>query len=122
MILADTSVWIDHFRGQVPGFSPALTDKKIVLHPMVLGELSLGTLPHRKEALYNLALLPMTFSATDQEALEFVEIHHLYNFGIGWVDAHLLLSCRLEGHILWTHDRNLSSMARACGIKLKSAD
>lgn len=42
MILVDTSIWIDHFRKGNNLFSDLLNQGRVVTHPLVLGELSLG--------------------------------------------------------------------------------
>lgn len=49
MILADTSVWIDHFRAPDKELQKRLTNNEIAMHPFVVGELALGTLSQRKK-------------------------------------------------------------------------
>lgn len=44
MILADTSVWIAHFRGKESRLAPLLDGEQVVIHPFVIGELALGKL------------------------------------------------------------------------------
>ena len=46
MILADTSIWIDHLRRGDPGLIALLNAESVVMHPWVLGEIALGTLAH----------------------------------------------------------------------------
>jgi hypothetical protein len=50
MILADTSVWIFHFRYGLPHFSQILQNSQVATHPIVLGELATGFL-HKKSVL-----------------------------------------------------------------------
>jgi predicted nucleic acid-binding protein len=45
MILPDTSVWIDHFRGGEKTLAGLLHREDLLLHPFVIGELALGYLP-----------------------------------------------------------------------------
>jgi len=45
MILADTSVWIDHFRRGNPRLEALLDERAIVIHADVIGEPACGTLP-----------------------------------------------------------------------------
>ena len=120
MILADTSVWVDHFRGRGTSLGFLLTEQQILAHPYVVGELSLGHLRHRTQILHDLKLLPKVTMPTDDEVLEWVEKRKLFGKGIGWVDAHLLLSCLLSNAQLWTNDKNLISAARFCGAETHS--
>ena len=47
MILADTPVWIDHLRRNDEMMAALLEAGQIVMHPLVLGEIALGTMKHR---------------------------------------------------------------------------
>jgi predicted nucleic acid-binding protein len=111
VILIDTSVWIDHFRSP----SPALADldvSEFLTHPFVIGELACGTLRHRADVLHALSRLRQAVVASDKEVLHFIEEHRLMGRGIGYIDAHLLASVALTGKAqLWTHDKNLASVA-----------
>ena len=49
MILADTSVWIDHFRLGNKRLHSLLDTGDIVCHPFVVGELACGNLVNREE-------------------------------------------------------------------------
>ena len=40
MILADTSVWIDHLRSENLQLTVLLRDDQVLMHPMVVGELA----------------------------------------------------------------------------------
>jgi predicted nucleic acid-binding protein len=42
MILADTSVWIDYFREDLPELGERLRRREVVMHPFVVGELACG--------------------------------------------------------------------------------
>jgi predicted nucleic acid-binding protein len=120
MILADTSVWINHFRGKEPGLALLLTEEMVVTHSFVIGELSLGHLNQRNQVLHDLRLLPKIQQATDEEVSAWIEKRRLYGKGFGWVDAHLLLSCLLTDTEFWTDDKTLSAAARAKGVKNRS--
>jgi len=54
MVLADTSVWIQHFRRGEPKLASHLADGLVLMHPFVLGELACGNLKHRAEILSDL--------------------------------------------------------------------
>ena len=117
MILADTSVWIDHLRKGDDGLEFALTAGSILTHPFVIGEIALGNLRSRKRLLETLGELPMAEVATDDEVLRLIDDAKLFGRGIGYIDAHLLAAARLSGNAtLWTRDRLLREAAQGLGI------
>lgn len=82
------------------------------MHPFVLGELACGNLKNRHEVLRLLAALPQAPTATDDEALCFIERRKLMGRGIGYLDVHLLASVALTGTArLWTRDKRLAGLA-----------
>lgn len=111
MILADTSVWIMHFRQGEPHLEQALVNSKVLMHPFVLGEIACGNLRGRSQTLDKLGRLPSPVTATHDEVLTLLEQHRLFGRGLGWVDAHLLASARLTGCRLWTLDHPLRDAA-----------
>jgi predicted nucleic acid-binding protein len=112
MILADTSVWIAHLRGTEPGLAAVLAAGGAYTHPFVIGELAMGNLRQRAAELQFFDELPKAIAATDLEVLRLVERHRLFGLGIGFVDAHLLASCRLTPDTrLWSRDRRLVDAA-----------
>ncbi|MGC9224991.1 MAG: type II toxin-antitoxin system VapC family toxin [Terracidiphilus sp.] len=117
MILADTSVWIDHFRSPDPELQKHLANGEILMHPFVAGELALGPLPNRKKILTYLDLLPRVPAAQQSEVRQMIEARALHNRGIGLIDAHLIASALiLPGTRLWTRDRSLRRIAKGLGI------
>lgn len=117
MILVDTSVWIDHFRGTDARLVDLLRENRVIVHPMVIGELACGSLRQRREILPLLQLLPLTESPSQDEALIFIEKRKIFGQGIGWVDVNLLASCLLSGACLWTKDKNLRKMAQVLNLE-----
>lgn len=112
MILVDTSVWIDHLRSGEPGLSEALEGGQVLMHPFVLGELACGNLKNRREVLRLLGDLPAAPTASEREALGFIERRALMGRGIGYLDVHLLAATALYGDArLWTRDRRLATAA-----------
>lgn len=67
MILVDTSVWMDHLRGQETALAEALDAGRVLAHPFVTGELACGHLGRRADFLSLLAALPATVVATHTE-------------------------------------------------------
>jgi predicted nucleic acid-binding protein len=117
MILADTSVWIEHLRRGEPTLSALLMNGQVLGHPAVVGELGLGTLADRDEVLGLLGNLPQAVAATHAEVMAFVARHRLFGLGIGYVDAHLLAATALTREAaLWTRDKRLATAARTLGL------
>jgi predicted nucleic acid-binding protein len=117
VILADTSVWIDHLRAGVPALADALEQGRVLVHPFVAGELACGNLRNRREVLDLLGNLPSAPAATDAEAMEFIERRALMGRGIGYIDVHLLAATTLAGTArLWTRDRRLAQLAAELGL------
>ena len=118
MILADTSVWIDHLRHGNRQLSDSLRADEILSHPFVMGELVCGGFPGRDALLRDLGRLPAAVVARHEEALQLLESHRLWGTGLGWIDVHLLASALLTGCRLWTLDHRLASAAGKSGVKL----
>ena len=116
MIIADASVWIQHFRRGVPAFAAALTSELISIHPVVLGELASGNLTRRTQTLAALSCLPRTKTGTTEECLDFIEVHALHGRGIGWNHVQLLVAARLSGNPLWSLDSRLADAAAELGV------
>lgn len=119
MVLADTSVWVRHFREGFKDFSGLLEHGGIFMHPFVLGELACGRLNPRKEILDNLGGLQMIEVATEREVLAFIDAHRLMGAGLGYIDMHLLASSKLAGAPIWTLDSALQKSAQSLGICYK---
>ncbi len=112
MILADTSVWIQHFRRGGPGFADRLFEGSILIHPFIAGELACGNLKDRFATLADLQALPEAKVASQREVLHLIEHRRLWGRGLGWIDMHLLASALLSDCGLWTLDKKLSEAAR----------
>lgn len=112
MILADTSVWIEHLRRGVPRLAAALDRGEITLHPFVIGEVACGNLRNRNATLALLGSLSSTPVASNAEAMEFLARRRLMGRGLGWIDIHLLAAVALSpGTRLWTIDSRLAEAA-----------
>jgi predicted nucleic acid-binding protein len=117
LILADTTVWIDHFRSGNRELHMALNQGQIVIHPWIIAELALGSLRDRSRTLAMLDLLPQTRVAVMGELRMMIEARRLFNLGIGLTDAHLIASVLLAPPtLLWTQDRRLRKVAEALGV------
>jgi predicted nucleic acid-binding protein len=117
LILADTSVWIDHFRSGNGDLEKALNRGQIVIHPWIVAELALGSLRDRTRTLAMLDLLPHVRVAQMSELRLMIEARRLYNLGIGLIDAQLIASAFLSPPTLvWTRDKRLRQVAESLGI------
>ena len=117
MILVDTNVWIDHFHQPEPELVQLLEDGRVAVHPMIIGELALGSIRNRAEVLRLLQDLPMLGMVTQPEFLSFVEGRSLMSRGLSYVDVHLLASVLIASEAqLWTRDRRLRQAAEELGV------
>lgn len=117
MILADTSIWIDHMHAEDLDLRRQLENGQIAMHPFVAGELALGPLPHRKKMLLYFDLLPQLRVAQTSEVRRMIEDRGLYNRGIGLTDAHLIAAVFINPSTqLWTRDKALRKIAQSLGI------
>lgn len=117
MILVDTSIWIDHLRRR-DEILTSLLEREIVLgHPLVTGELAMGSMPRRDFVLNLLRRLPTAAFVRDDEVMTFIDRESLFGIGIGFIDAHLLAATRLtSGATLWTRDRRLMAAAEKLAL------
>ena len=118
MLLADTSVWIDHLRTGNQRLTDALNEGSVLCHPFIIGELACGNLKNRTRILGLLESLPSVKVAENDEVLQFISKHKLQGQGIGWVDSHLLASTFLTKCKVWTLDRSLLKVAKALNISI----
>ncbi|KAI3591780.1 Toxin 1, PIN domain [Cupriavidus sp. U2] len=111
MILVDTSVWIDHLNASDSMLISLLTEERVLIHPYVIGEISLGSLRNRGAVLGALQDLPRAPVATHEEVFYLIERENLFNRGIGYVDTSLLAAARLQpGITIWTRDKRLKKV------------
>ena len=111
MILADTSIWVDHFKKRDRKILDILEQRQILTHPFVIGEIMLGQFADRlliRELFLN---LESSAIASQIEILKFIEAEKLFGRGVGLIDVHLLASARLSSAKLLTHDKRLHEVA-----------
>lgn len=117
MILADTAIWIAHFRADEPEMRAQLGRCNIVMHPFIVAELALGSLMDRGRTLGMLERLPQVRVAQLSEVRRMIEMNSLYSKGIGLTDAHLIASTLITPSTrLWTRDKRLKSIALSLHI------
>ena len=118
MIIVDTSVWVEHIRGRSTPLEPVLGAGEIAIHPFVLGELLLNGLPPRgefsAEGFARYAAAPV---ASSLEVATIIREAKLAGTGLGYVDAHLLVSAKITPRgALMTLDGALRAQAERMGV------
>ena len=78
----------------------------------------LENLKMRKSILQDLLGLQPATAGHDLEVIDFIEQNRLYGRGIGFIDAHLLVSAKLSSAKLWTNDNRLLAAAKTLGVDL----
>jgi predicted nucleic acid-binding protein len=117
VILADTSIWIDHFRSENAEMRRLLNATQIAIHPLIVAELALGSLSDRPKTLLVLDLLPQVRIAKLSEVRQMIEVRALYSHGIGLIDAQLIAACFINPSTwLWTRDKRLRMIAQSLSI------
>jgi predicted nucleic acid-binding protein len=117
MILADTSVWIEHLRHGKVGLASLLEEGTVLIHPFISGELACGNLKDRSLVLSHLNSLPAAKLASHTEALQFMDRYKLWGLGLGWIDIHLFASALLSDCRFWTLDKRLAQTALHLGLQ-----
>ncbi|WP_159585389.1 type II toxin-antitoxin system VapC family toxin [Chelativorans xinjiangense] len=121
MRLADTGIWIDHFRQADPRLIQTIENDMLLCHPAIVGELALGSLRDRTNTLGFLAVQQEVIVATHHEVMAMIDKHQLYGMGIGYTDAHLLASTLIDSRAaLWTRDKRLRKAAEKAGARVVS--
>lgn len=119
MILADTSIWIGHFRHVDTELRRIIEDDGLLCHPAVIGELALGSLRDRGSVIAFLVAQREAFVATHDEVMTMIDRHGIFSMGVGYTDAHLLASVLLDQRaVLWTRDKRLRAAAEKTGASL----
>jgi predicted nucleic acid-binding protein len=117
VILADSSVWVDHLHRADPVLYRLFHSARILIHPVVIGEVALGPLADRPTTLGILRKLPRAEVARHEEVLQLIEDWKLYGSGLGYGDVQLLASVLLtSGSRLWTRDRALRKVAQQLSL------
>lgn len=111
MILADTSVWVNHLRRGDRNLVGMLQAESVGLHPFILGEIAAGNLRNRERVLAYFASLPELPVAYESEVHHLLESRRLWGSGLGWIDLHILTAAKLSGWHLYTADRAMNQAA-----------
>ena len=121
-VLVDTSVWVDHFRHRNDALAGLLELDRVLVHPLIVGEIACGTPPKRNRTLSDLEALQPSRQASVREVMDFIERECLFGMGCGLVDLLLLASTlMMPGAELWTLDKRLGALADRFGVMHRPA-
>jgi len=115
-VLVDTCVWVRHFRQRNLNLLALLEEGEVLSHPLVVGELAMGSLKDRAQTLWSLSKLGHPPLATDAETHQMVEARRLWGRGIQWNDARILASAVIGDVKLWTVHKKLLEIAGEMGV------
>jgi predicted nucleic acid-binding protein len=115
-VVVDSNIWVHHWRARNSLLMAMVEDGEVWTHPLIIGELSMGTLRDRDRTLWDLTRLGRPPLATDAETRQMVEARRLWGRGIGWNDAKILASIVIGGCQLWTRDLRLDEVAGELGV------
>ena len=123
LVLADTSVWVAHFRSANPVLQSLVAMDQVLCHPLIVLELACGTPPApRERTLGDLKKLQQAVVATTDEILALIEKGQLHDSGCGAVDMALLASVLLTPDtLLWTRDKKLDALAARLNVAFSAA-
>ena len=120
MILADTSIWIAMFRTGAckAELDTLIANDQLCIHPFLIAELALGSLPERQKTLVYLDQLISLRPVRLEDVRNMIEARGLASTGIGLTDAHLIASClATPGTQIWTLDGKLGKVAASLSIR-----
>jgi predicted nucleic acid-binding protein len=122
-VLADSSVWVAHFRKPNGVLQSLLATDRVLCHPLIVLELACGTPPApRERTLGDLKTLQQSVIATTEETIELIEREQLQDTACGAVDMSLLASVLLTPDaLLWTVDKNLETLAVRLDVAFRAS-
>lgn len=121
-VLVDSSIWIDHINHGHDILASLLKQRRVLTHPLIIGEIAMGSLKNRQKILREIGKLSGTKAVTNAEVMAMVEWDKLHNKGIGFIDAHLLASVKItENATLLTKDGRLHAQAKRLGVAFAAA-
>jgi len=119
VILADTSIWIAMFRtgAYKAELDTMIANDQLCIHPFLIAELALGSLPERRKTLVYLDQLISLRPVRLEDVRHMIEARGLASKGIGLTHAHLIASClATPGTQIWTLDAKLGKVAESLSI------
>jgi predicted nucleic acid-binding protein len=95
-----------------------IANDQLCIHPFLIAELALGSLPERRKTLVYLDQLIAIRPVRLEDIRHMIEARELASKGIGLTDAHLIASClATPGTQIWTLDGKLGKVAESLSIR-----
>lgn len=121
VVLADTNIWCRYFREGQSTLSSLIEYDFLAIHPLVIGELSVGNLPNRQQTITDLNALHPVQPASFSEIHHLIEKNQLWGKGLQWNDVAILASVvASENVLLWTEDKRLAEAAGQFHVKYEA--
>jgi predicted nucleic acid-binding protein len=123
LVLADTSVWVAHFRRANPVLQSLVAMDEVLCHPLIVLEIACGSPPApRERTIGDFKKLRQAIVATTDEILALIEKQQFHDSGCGAMDMALLASVLLTPDaLLWTLDKKLGALAARLGVAFTHA-
>jgi predicted nucleic acid-binding protein len=118
LVLADTSVWVAHFRRANPALQSLVAMDQVLCHPLIVLEIACGSPPApRERTIGDFKKLRQAIVATTDEILALIERQQFHDSGCGAIDMALIASVLLTPDTsLWTLDKKLGALAARLGV------
>ena len=101
-----------------PELGTLIANDQLCIHPFLIAELALGSLPDRRKILVYLDQLISIRPVRLEDVRHMIEDRGLASKGIGLTDAHLIGSClTTPGTQRWTLDGKLGKVAESLSIR-----
>ncbi len=118
VILADTNIWCQYFREGQKTLSALIEHDFLAIHPLIIGELSVGNLPNRSQTLKDLNAFHPVKAASFSETHHLIEQNKLWGKGLQWNDLSILASVIASSDVvLWTEDKRLAEAAGQFSVR-----
>lgn len=118
VILADTNIWCRYFREGQETLTKLIEYDFLAIHPVVIGELSVGCLPDRERTLKDLHAFHQVRPTSFQETSHLIEKNQLWGKGLQWNDLAILASVVASDNVqLWTEDKRLAEAAGKFSVR-----
>ncbi len=102
-----------------PELDTLIANDQLCIHPFLIAELALGTLPDRRKTLAYLDQLISLRPVRLEDVRHMIEARGLASKGIGLTDAHLIASClATPGAKIWTLDGKLGKVAESLSVRI----
>lgn len=94
-----------------------LNQRRIWRHPVVMGEIAVGSIDSRDKVLRSMIAIFEAKIARHSYVLAMINEKRLYGRGVGYNDCQLIASAIItDDTTLWTRDKRMSAVIRELGI------